>query len=339
MPWYKAGTVSVAQNSNTVKGSNTSFIANSRVGDAFIGPDGELYEVTNIASDTAMSISPNYQGATNAAGGYALAPLQGYVKESADALRSLVNQFGSVLAVLGDTGTPAGVRNSLQLGTVATEDTVPVIKGGTGATDAAGARIALGLATPALDAVPVAKGGTGGTDQATARTGLGLGSVAVENIVPAAKGGTGNATGTATRLATAAMVGAVSQSGGVPTGAIIEQGANGNGRYVRFADGTQICWTRRGSSTGNFYSIAAGSGGILYGSDAFSSPFAMPFVGIPTVNCSIVSNQAQSELCFPSYYSPPTESSFGGWRLITTTPNATIAVGFYLNLVAVGRWY
>ena len=38
------------------------------------------------------------------------------------------------------------------------------------------------------------------------------------------------------------VVGNVSQSGGVPTGAIIQQGSNSNGEFVRFADGTQICW-------------------------------------------------------------------------------------------------
>ncbi|SFB18892.1 hypothetical protein [Azotobacter beijerinckii] len=37
------------------------------------------------------------------------------------------------------------------------------------------------------------------------------------------------------------VVGTVEQSGGVPTAAIIEQGSNANGRYTRFADGTQIC--------------------------------------------------------------------------------------------------
>lgn len=38
------------------------------------------------------------------------------------------------------------------------------------------------------------------------------------------------------------ILGTVSQSGGTPTGAIIEQGSNANGSYTRFADGTQICW-------------------------------------------------------------------------------------------------
>ncbi|MGI3165190.1 DUF2793 domain-containing protein [Pseudooceanicola sp. 200-1SW] len=36
-------------------------------------------------------------------------------------------------------------------------------------------------------------------------------------------------------------VGTVAQSGGVPTGAVIESGSNGDGEYTRWADGTQIC--------------------------------------------------------------------------------------------------
>ncbi len=130
MPWHKAGTVSVTQNSNAVIGTNTAFIANSRVGDGFRGPDGGWYEVTNIASDTAISISPNYQGATNAAGGYAIAPLQGYVKESADRLRALVLQYGDKLAALGTTGN---------------YDVLPLAKGGTGANSADNAVSKLGF--------------------------------------------------------------------------------------------------------------------------------------------------------------------------------------------------
>jgi len=38
------------------------------------------------------------------------------------------------------------------------------------------------------------------------------------------------------------IVGAVSQSGGVPTGAIVETGSNVNGQYVKYADGTMVCW-------------------------------------------------------------------------------------------------
>jgi len=37
------------------------------------------------------------------------------------------------------------------------------------------------------------------------------------------------------------ILGPVSQSSGLATGAIIQRGANSNGEFVRFADGTQIC--------------------------------------------------------------------------------------------------
>lgn len=37
------------------------------------------------------------------------------------------------------------------------------------------------------------------------------------------------------------ILGAVSQVGGVPTGAVIESGSNSNGHYTMFADGTLIC--------------------------------------------------------------------------------------------------
>ncbi|VVN09844.1 hypothetical protein PS683_03786 [Pseudomonas fluorescens] len=98
MTWYKTGTVAVTPGSNAVLGTGTSFIANARVGDAFRGPDGEWYEVTNIASDTAVSIAPNYQGVAEVAGSYSLAPMQGYVKDSADALRAATQVIASGVA-------------------------------------------------------------------------------------------------------------------------------------------------------------------------------------------------------------------------------------------------
>lgn len=101
MPWYSAGTVTVTNNSGTVTGTGTSFSANARVGDAFRGPDGFWYEVTNVSSATVLSIKPNYQGANSPTGSYAIAPMQGYVKDSADALRGFVNQYGALLASLG----------------------------------------------------------------------------------------------------------------------------------------------------------------------------------------------------------------------------------------------
>jgi hypothetical protein len=111
MPWYKTGTVAVTLNSNAVIGTGTAFIANSRVGDAFRGPDGGWYEVTNIASDTAMSISPPYRGATTT-GSYAITPVQGYPKTLTDAFNNLYNQFGTKLAAMG-TASAVDIQTSV----------------------------------------------------------------------------------------------------------------------------------------------------------------------------------------------------------------------------------
>lgn len=94
MTWYKTGEVTVTAGSNAVIGIGTAFIRNTRVGDGFRGPDGGWYEITNIASDTAMAISPPY-GDPSA---YAVAPLQGYVKDSADALREATKTIASGVA-------------------------------------------------------------------------------------------------------------------------------------------------------------------------------------------------------------------------------------------------
>jgi hypothetical protein len=356
MPWYKSGTISVAQNSNAVVGTGTAFLVNGRVGDAFRGPDGAWYEVTNIVSDTSLAISPNYLGASNSEGSYALAPMQGYVKDSADALRALVNTYGSKLAALGTTGNyevlplskggtggtdQATARTSLGLGTVAIENTVPLSKGGTGGTDQATARTGLGLGTVATEStVPVAKGGTGGTDQATARTNLGLGTVATENTVPIAKGGTGGTTQAAARsnlglklAALADIFGIVSQSGGVPTGAIIESGSNANGRYVKFADGTMICTHLSG--TGVTSSAAAGQ---IFISGATTFTFPVAFTSAPRVVGA-------------SVFTHPNGANAGsqtGWDKASssTLTQCFVVVWGWSNLsalfpgyIAIGRWF
>ncbi len=47
------------------------------------------------------------------------------------------------------------------------------------------------------------------------------------------------------------ILGTVGQTGGVPTGAVIESGSNANGQFVRFADGLQICTNGNAAITTN----------------------------------------------------------------------------------------
>lgn len=135
MAWYKTGRVAVTLNSATVTGTGTDFVSNVRVGDAFIGPNGSQYEVTNIASATVLSISPVYGGATASNAVYGIMPINGYPKLLVDKVGQIIEQWGASLA---------------NMGPVASQSVVPVSMGGTGATTAANARNALELKTAAL---------------------------------------------------------------------------------------------------------------------------------------------------------------------------------------------
>lgn len=169
-------------------------------------------------------------------------------------------------------------------------------------------------------------------DELYAALGASGSPLALPAALPIAQGGTGNATGTATKLAPAAIVGPVSQSGGVPTGAIIERGSNANGTYVKFADGSlEVTNTR--TIFASIYNLAAAP---IYRSDAFlGSDFAYPFIAQPTITVTVTSPTSQlawlvsqgtdSLTKFPSvyllsYYNPVNIT----WRI---------------NEVAKGRWF
>ena len=110
-------------------------------------------------------------------------------------------------------------------GGVYLQGVVPVSRGGTGATNASGARINLGLGSVAtLNTVPVTNGGTGSTNASDARANLGLGSVATLNNIPLANGGTGatNASDARTNL-------------GLGSAATLNTGSN-NGNAMRVGD-------------------------------------------------------------------------------------------------------
>nr|WP_321302354.1 hypothetical protein [Alcaligenes faecalis] len=105
MAWYRAGTIKVTANSATVTGTGTAWVQNARVGDGLQGPDGRMYEITNIASNTSLSIAPAYQGASATGQTYWIIPVQGYVKQSADRLSAFVDRFGQLPAQVAGLGT------------------------------------------------------------------------------------------------------------------------------------------------------------------------------------------------------------------------------------------
>ena len=126
-------------------------------------------------------------------------------------------------------------------------------------------------------------------------------------------------------------VGPVSQSGGVPAGAIIERGSNSNGEYTKFADGTLICrFTSSNSSTAN---NPSGGGTNLYFSNSATFTFPATFVGIkPTVSAS-------------GTLSTGGDSSWAVIRGINLTGLSLAIISnmqnsaAYIGYIAVGRWF
>lgn len=122
------------------------------------------------------------------------------------------------------------------------------------------------------------------------------------------------------------VVGTVSQSGGVPTGAIIERGSNVNGEYAKFADGTLICTSEIANTSAAIGTALQGG----YRSDIYNWTFPTAFISRPTVSSGIL------DLAFGGVAEgqSPTYS-----RYIYTAVTAQPASDRTIQLVAIGRWY
>lgn len=129
------------------------------------------------------------------------------------------------------------------------------------------------------------------------------------------------------------VVGAVSQSGGTPTNAIIERGSNVNGDYVKFADGTMICWriyrdtSHTTTAMGAVFqkSIIGVAKPAAFAGDNVESHVALYQTGdTSTVRWTGNSGNGVSTVSW-------------NFHSITTTAVSAISVSF--GLIAVGRWF
>lgn len=160
MAWYNAGTLTATNNSTTITGASTLFLANVSVGDGVtIAGSTTIHEVTNVASDTQLSISPAYAGTTGSSKTYAIVPVQGYVRDLANQAKSLILSFSTVGSSVS-VNALAGITGAV--------DTIPYFTSGSTMWTTPLTLQARGLLD---DATPAAM-----------RTTLGLGAAAVANI-------------------------------------------------------------------------------------------------------------------------------------------------------------
>lgn len=116
------------------------------------------------------------------------------------------------------------------------------------------------------------------------------------------------------------ILGTVSQSDGIPTGAIIERGSNANGEYVRYADGTLRCTHRLTTSSSSDVTWA----------------YPAIFISAPEV---ILTPRSGADRFGCIGDSVPTASSatIRAWFVSNTPSLARSATN--VSLLAFGRWY
>lgn len=128
------------------------------------------------------------------------------------------------------------------------------------------------------------------------------------------------------------VLGNVSQSSGVPTGALLERGSNSAGEYAKFADGTLICWRVAGSNPGVSVNMQRGS---LYssqdlGPDAFPYNFSnAPYVGGFAYSAGMIG--------WVSFVEYATNTAWPKWVIFS--PYSSNWIYLTVNFFAIGRWY
>lgn len=212
--------------------------------------------------------------------------------------------------------------------------------------DAATALLTLGaspLASPTFTGIPAgptAAPGTNTTQLATTafvtaadalKANLASPTFTGVPAAPTAALGT-NTTQIATMAALQARIlGTVSQSGGVPTGTIIETGANANGTYTKWADGTMICHRQTNHTSVAVTQSLGSSFYSLTGLPALA--FAATFIAPPSTVTSVIAiglPMASTEVTAAT-------TTTGPQVLLMYPVSTTVNVSRYE--IAIGRWF
>lgn len=132
------------------------------------------------------------------------------------------------------------------------------------------------------------------------------------------------------------IVGGVSQSAGIPTGAIIERGSNANGDYTKFADGTLICRGAGVAYAPGVYNVGIGTYGWSFCASTVHCTFPALFAGTANSLSISAGGGARTD-----------GASIGG--IVSVEANTLSSVQLtvwcldsydhYIQYAAVGRWY
>ncbi|UXC20002.1 hypothetical protein [Comamonas squillarum] len=114
--------------------------------------------------------------------------------------------------------------------------------------------------------------------------------------------------------------------------AVVARGINANGEYVRFGDGTQICWRASGTST-----IASAAGSLFVnGSSLGPLDWPVPFSAPPQEVFTGQKLDGTAGHCWAAATSRGTATQTGSFQLFRATSSTD---GFYAQIMGVGRWF
>lgn len=223
---------------------------------------------------------------------------------TADAAQTAIGATTIGKALILAASAAAG-RTALALGTASTVNT-----GATGASIMAAANT--DAAQTAMGATTVGKALMVATDQAAGRTALGLKTAAVADVL-----------------------GTVSQSGGEPTGAIMEYGTNSNGVYWKFASGLMIC---QAAATFTTAVATALNGGFYSASPVPVKNMPATFAAIPTVYKEVTTSTTPNDSTgYGGISGPATVSTWNGFYLGDLFSRGSQT--YIIHYTAIGRWF
>ena len=345
--WNRTGTIALTNASATVTGTGVDWSDVSE-GDALHAPDGAIYEIASVTGST-LTLVIAYAGSTASGQAYAIQPTRGVLdktrttqRELIEAVEDLLVEYGLPLQVAkGGTGatTQSGARGNLGLVPITSQTDTTAGRLLTPGAFGIGAALPGGLVTGAtgIRDLPAGTafghiGGTAPGDAPSAAQGAGIviGSqqairLEIWSRVQAGTGkdrlylrtyaSNGETNGWTEIYNQRSILGPVSQSGGVPTGAQFQYGSNANGEFLRFPDGTQLCWHALSSNTG--------------GNTFWTYPAA--FSVTPRASATPIVDGAARISTFSAIGA--SSLGFSIWNI------AGSRVAASTSLIAVGRWY
>ncbi|EPC4299341.1 hypothetical protein ACSHDR_000735 [Cronobacter sakazakii] len=221
-----AGTLTLTNKSAEISGTGTSFTTELKVGDFIVfnvGGTAYTIPVKTITSNTRLTLISNYTGPTQSGVAWFSVPQEAQslissalATQSAEALRGLNYDKMNWQQVFSATGN---ATVTLPDGSTFTGPSWGSINTSLADKAKKGANNDITSLSALTTAITVAQGGTGASNASAARNNLGLKGAAIMDAV----GSVGN------------------------NSSIIESGATSSGNYLKFADGSMICWFNRGS--------------------------------------------------------------------------------------------